>query len=139
MNIKVAFVLLLSLAGSLSLNAQTKDDDQKQKEKDFYDSIQRRIEQEERLLNLEGWQVFYLDSIYMHDFKAMNDEFESLNKSKVQNYDIYIEAEDKWKEQMYQSVKKILNDEQWKKYLKNGASGEKKARDKRAEKRRGEK
>lgn len=134
MNIKAVFVLL-SIAGSVSLNAQNASKDPQQKEKDFYDSIQKKVDQDERQLELEGWQTFYLDSIYMHDFKAMNDEFDALNGKKVQNYDIYLEVEDKWKEQMYQSIRGILNDEQWKKYLKSGASGEKKARDKRAQKR----
>ena len=43
--------------------------------------------------------------------------------------------EDKWEEQIYTAMEKVLDEKQWAKYLKTGAAREKKARDKRAAKR----
>ena len=57
------------------------------------------------------------------------------SKAKVESSDIYQQIQDKWSEQMYLAIHKILNEQQWEKYLKQGAAREKKARDKRANKR----
>jgi hypothetical protein len=46
---------------------------------------------------------------------------------------------DKWEDETYNAFRKILTDEQWKKYLKGGASRAKKARELRAKKREGKK
>ena len=59
----------------------------------------------------------------------------ALSKAKVESSDIYQQIQDKWSEQMYLAIHKILNEQQWEKYLKQGAAREKKARDKRANKR----
>ena len=53
----------------------------------------------------------------------------------MESSDIYQQIQDKWSEQMYLAIHKILNEQQWEKYLKQGAAREKKARDKRANKR----
>ena len=87
------------------------------------------------MLDLEYWQVFYVDSIMTHDYTAMRDEMQALSESKVSNRDAYSRVEDKWSEQMYQSFKKVFTEEQWNKYLKSGAQREKKNRDKREAKR----
>ena len=75
-----------------------------------------------------------MDSILTHDFKALQDELESLSKAKVSNSDLFYASQDKWMEQMYQSLNKVFDEEQWGKYLKSGALRDKKARDKRAAK-----
>ena len=58
-----------------------------------------------------------------------------LQTAKVENTDLYLGVQDKWMEQMYNSLQKVFNEEQWDKYLKAGAARDKKARDKRAAKR----
>ena len=74
-------------------------------------------------------------SILTHDYGAMMAEMEEKSKAKVESSDIYQQIQDKWSEQMYLAIHKILNEQQWEKYLKQGAAREKKARDKRANKR----
>ncbi len=104
-------------------------------EKKFYESIETTVERYTELFNLEDWQVFMVDSILQHDNYAMLVEINNLSKAKVGNTDIYVQCRDKWDEQMYTAFRKVFNDAQWEKFLKNGAGREKKNRDKRAEKR----
>ena len=47
------------------------------------------------------------------------------------NADIFAQTSDKWCEKIYDAMHKILDEDQWTKYLKMGAAREKKARDKR--------
>lgn len=101
-----------------------------EEEQKFFEFIQNSVERYERLLKLEDWQVFYVDSILTHNNTAIKDECKVLQDRKVSNYELYYDVQDKWNEATYQAFRKILNDEQWKKYLKSGAKKEKKARDK---------
>lgn len=126
------FCLLLALA--LSVLAFAQEQGPQDQEKKLRESIEASLEKYEKTLELEYWQVFYLDSIMTHDYGAMMKELESKSKAKVENSDIYIQVQDKWNEQMYNAFRKVLNEEQWNKYLKQGAAREKKARDKRQEK-----
>ena len=126
------FCLLLALA--LSVPAFAQEQEPQDQEKKLRESIEASLEKYEKTLELEYWQVFYLDSIMTHDYGAMMKELESKSKAKVENSDIYIQVQDKWNEQMYNSFRKVLNEDQWNKYLKQGAAREKKARDKRQEK-----
>ena len=101
-----------------------------EEEQKFFEFIQNSVERYERLLKLEDWQVFDVDSILTHNNTAIKDECKALQDRKVSNYELYYDVQDKWNEATYQAFRKILNDEQWKKYLKSGAKKEKKARDK---------
>lgn len=108
---------------------------EKDKQKQFYEAIDLQIERLTTTLDLEDWQIFYVDSILTHDYTALQQEFEQLSLSKVSNSDLYYVTQDKWQEQIYQAFHKVFNEEQWAKYLKSGAARDKKARDKRAAKR----
>ena len=114
----------------LLLSAQEKKTPE-QMEKEFYEAVEKQLEQLTSMLNLDDAQVFYADSILTHDYKAMQEEYQSLSKAKVSNSDIYYDVSDRWMEQMYNSFHKILDEDQWNKYLKSGAARDKKARDKR--------
>jgi hypothetical protein len=103
--------------------------------KQMREAIDRQIDNYTNLLDLEDWQVFYLDSILTHDYEAMRLELKGLRDAKIGNIDAYTMAQDKWSEQIYNSLQKVFDENQWTKYLKTGASREKKARDKRAAKR----
>lgn len=85
----------------------------------------------ERLLNLEYWQVFYVDSTLQHDYQAMTDEFTALRKAKVSNSSLYVAIQDKWMDRIDSTYRKYFTDEQWKAYLKSGAAKQQKAREKR--------
>ena len=85
----------------------------------------------ERLLGLEYWQVFYVDSTLQHDYQAMKDELTELSDAKVSNSSMYIAVQDKWMEKIDSTYRKYFTDAQWKAYLKSGAAKQQKAREKR--------
>ena len=129
---KFIWILALSLL-STGLFAQQANTDEG--EKKMRETIDAQIENYTKLFDLEGWQVFYLDSILTHDYAALVTEINELNSAKVSNRSIYETVQDKWAEQIYNSVHSVFNDTQWAKYFKSGAAREKKARDKRMAKR----
>ena len=85
----------------------------------------------ERVLGLEDWQVFYVDSTLKHDWPAMIAEYDDLRMKKVSNSSMYQAVQDKWMEQIDKTYEKIFNPEQWAAYLKTGAAKLQKAREKR--------
>ena len=106
-----------------------------QKAPDIYQQIEDEADRLQRMLDLEDWQVFYVDSILKHNFPAMREEFEQLSKQKVSNTTLYMSVQDKWLEKTDSAYMKIFTKEQWAAYLKSGAGKQQKAR----AKRRGEK
>lgn len=125
------FGFIISLFLSICAFAQTNPQDE---EKQFQEAINKQIEQYTDYLGLDDWQVFYLDSILNHDYNLMKAEIQSLSSAKVSNSDVYQKVQDKWEEKIYTALQKVFDEAQWKKYLKNGAQRDKKARDKRAAK-----
>ena len=123
----VCFLLALVCLPASAQSGQKKED----KEKKMDEFIQNQVSNLENSLKLETWQTFYVDSILNHDYRAMQDELDNLSSAKVSNTDIYIRTQDKWNEQIYQALSKVMNEVQWNKYLKMGAAREKKFRDKR--------
>lgn len=103
--------------------------------KQMREAINQTVENYEKILELEDWQSFYVDSILTHDYDALRVELKNLQVAKMSNADVYQQVQDKWAEQIYVALQKVLDEKQWAKYLKNGAAREKKARDKRAAKR----
>ena len=100
-------------------------------DKQLYEIIQNQVEKFEEHLDLEDWQVFYVDSIMVHDYNAMQSELRAMSESKISNADAYTNVQDKWMDQMYNSFQKLFTEDQWAKYLKTGAARDKRARDKR--------
>ncbi|MBO4455196.1 MAG: hypothetical protein J5759_01990 [Bacteroidales bacterium] len=130
---KIIVILALFLLPAVA-SAQQQPKSEEERQKEFYEAIEKQIERLTTMLSLEDWQVFYVDSILTHDYKAMQEEVMDLSKAKVSNSDIYYDVQDRWMEQIYQSFQKILSEDQWAKYQKSGAARDKKARDKRAAK-----
>ena len=95
------------------------------------EQIEKEAERLERVLELEDWQVFYVDSTLMHDFPAMQAEMKELADSKVANRDMFIMVQDKWMDRIDATYKRIFTEEQWAAYLKQGAAKAQKARAKR--------
>ena len=115
---------------SLGLAAQEMTAEEKKAEKEFYESVEREIDRLAKSLKLEDWQVFYVDSILTHDYKAMQEELKELQQKKVSNTDMYYDIQYKWLDRIYEAYQKVFNEEQWAKYLKSGAARDKKNRDK---------
>ena len=106
-----------------------------QREKQMYENIQKQVDNMAESLDLEDWQIFYADSILTTNFGALAKEFEDLGKNKVSDPEVYSRLQDACMEKNYNAFRRILNEQQWAKYLKTGAARDKKARDKREAKR----
>ena len=110
---------------------------QQEEQPDIFEQVEMEADRLQRVLDLEDWQVFYVDSTLKHDFPAMMAEYEELRKAKVENNSMYIAINDKWMEQIDVTYKKIFTEEQWAAYLKQGAAKAQKARAKRKAKAQG--
>ena len=119
-------VAVLLPAGYGTASAQ-----QQEKQPDVYEQAEQEADRLQGLLDLEDWQVFYVDSTLKHDFPAMMADYEELRKAKVANQSMYQDVHDKWMDQIDKTYMRIFTDEQWAKYLKNGAARAQKARAKR--------
>lgn len=128
---KILFAAIGSLISIGAAFAQQQQMSPEEKAKKMDEFIQQQVDKLESSLKLEDWQVFYADSILNHDYRALQEELDDLTDAKVSNADLYTQASDKWAERIYNAMNKILDEEQWAKYLKSGAAREKKARDKR--------
>lgn len=124
-----SIAIFAALTVSVAAKAQTPEE-QRKAEKEFYESIDREKERLTDLLDLEDWQVFYVDSILTHDYKALEEELQDLRNKKVSNADLYYEVQDRFKDKIYYAYQKIFDEKQWAKYLKSGAGREKQAREK---------
>ena len=122
---KLFIIAVCLFFGSFVLSAQ------EQKQPDIYQQAETEADRLQRLLELEDWQVFYVDSTLKHDWPAMIEEYEKLRTSKVANASMYQVVQDKWMEQIDNTYKKIFNPQQWAAYLKSGAGKMQKAREKR--------
>lgn len=119
--------LILTIASEANASAQ-----QQEKAPDVFEQAEKEADRLANLLDLEDWQVFYVDSTLKHDFPAMMADYEELQKSKVANMDMYQSVQDKWMDQIDQTYKRIFSEEQWAAYLKSGAARAQKARAKRS-------
>ena len=117
----IAFVMMIF---SISVSAQ-------QQGPDVYLQAEQEADRLQKALDLEDWQVFYVDSTLKHDLSAIMAEYEKLQASKVNNVSMYQAVQDKWLEQRDNTYKKIFTEKQWTTYLKTGAGKEIKAREKR--------
>ena len=123
---KSLFAFILMVMATISVCAQSPE-----KQPDIYEQAENEADRLQRLLNLEDWQTFYVDSTLKHDFPAMMAEYEKLRGSKVSNTSIYQAVQDKWMDQIDATYKKIFTEQQWAAYLKQGAAKAQKARAKR--------
>jgi len=125
LDIRVILAFILFFACPV-LNAQ-----QQQQQPDLFEQAEMEADRLQRILDLEDWQTFYVDSTLKHDFPAMMAEYDELREAKVANTSMYQAVQDKWMEQIDATYRKIFNDEQWAAYLKSGAAKAQKARAKR--------
>ena len=126
MKSKLLLVSLFFIVVYAELYAQ-----QPMQQPDMYEKAELEADRLQELLDLEDWQVFYVDSTLKHDLPAMMAEYDKLQASKVSNASLYQAVQDKWMEQIDKTYKRIFTEEQWAAYLKSGAARAQKARDKR--------
>jgi len=135
MKAKVAITVLLATVFSLAAAAQQQPQTPEQREKLLYENIQKQVDDLATRLDLEDWQIFYADSILTRNYTDLSKEFEKQSANKVSDSSIYQLLQDECSEKNYLAFKAILSEEQWAKYLKQGAAKAKKDRDRRAAKR----
>ena len=136
MNMKLNSVIkiylwLMSAGFAFFLLGENEAAAQSQEQPDVYEQAEQEADRLQRVLDLEDWQVFYVDSTLKHDFPAMMAEYEKLRLSKVSNMHMYQAVQDRWMDQIDNTYKKIFSPEQWAAYLKSGAAKLQKARAKR--------
>ena len=125
MFVLTAFTLISSMFFSIDASAQMQDT------QDYTERAQQEADRLQRILNLEDWQVFYVDSTLQHDLTAIMTEVRKLQAAKVNNASIYQDVQDKWLDQIDATYKKIFTEEQWSAYLRSGAGKAQKTREKR--------
>ncbi len=91
-----------------------------QEKPDPVDLAEKETERLEKMLKLEDWQVFYIDSTLVTNYTGWMEEMDALGKAKVENTDIYIAVQDKWMERNEAAYRKFFTEEQWKEYLRQG-------------------
>ncbi len=123
---KLIHTLLILLAAAPAIIAQ-----EPEKPKEPWEIAEEEADRLQRVLELEDWQVFYVDSTLKHDYQQLTDEIDKLRASKVSNTSLYIAVQDKWMDTIDASYKKIFTQTQWAAYLKSGAGKAQKARAKR--------
>ena len=123
---KLVHTLLILLAAAPAIIAQ-----EPEKPKEPWEIAEEEADRLQRVLELEDWQVFYVDSTLKHDYQQLTDEIDKLRASKVSNTSLYIAVQDKWMDTIDASYKKIFTQTQWAAYLKSGAGKAQKARAKR--------
>ena len=128
-------VVMLSVTAFFSPEAAA----QTQEPVDLNVLAEEEADKYQKLLDLEDWQTFYVDSTLKHDFTAMMAEYAELQKSKVSNTSMYMSVKDKWWDKIDESYRRFFTDEQWEAYLKTGAGKAQKARAKRKAKAEGKK
>ena len=130
LNVIAALCLSVFVAGAQNQPPQTSEE----KEKQLLEFVDKEVQRLSHLLDLEYWQEFYVDSTLTHDFRAMTEEIESMQKAMVENRDLYVNVQDKWMQAIDDSYKRFFTKEQWAKYWKSGARRAQEARDKRNKK-----
>lgn len=131
-------IYLISAAAAFIFIASTVSVVAQQPERpDIYEQAETEADRLQRILDLEDWQVFYVDSTLKHDFPALMAEYEQLQSSKVSNTSLYQSVHDKWMDHIELTYKRIFTEEQWEAYLKSGAAKAQKAREKRKAKAQG--
>ena len=94
-------MLLVCLAPALAAQEQ-------EKPMEMWERAEAEADRLQNLLDLEDWQVFYVDSTLKHDYQALMLEAEKLQAAKVGNSDLYIAVQDKWMEKIETSYRKIF-------------------------------
>lgn len=105
-----------------------------QKKPDPIELAEKETERLEKMLKLEDWQVFYIDSTLVTNYSGWMEEMDALSKARVENPDIYLAVQDKWMERNEAAYRKFFTESQWAEYLKQGGDRIIKDRQKRRDK-----
>lgn len=116
--------MILSLCSLFLLNPLTssaQQDDQKQKSPE--EIAWEHVEKLEKELNLTSSQAFYVDSILVHNYTGVMEEFEQMHKAGMQNPETYRSLNEKWEARTEEAMKKVLDEQQFIGFLKHVGKG----------------
>lgn len=122
------FAMMLVIVFASCLN---KTYAQSQEPVDLNQLAEEEADRLQRLLDLEDWQTFYVDSTLKANYVILQKDLENLHKSKVSNISLFQEVRDKCWDNVDAAYKKYFTEEQWAAYLKSGAARAQKQRAKR--------
>ncbi|MCQ2131348.1 MAG: hypothetical protein MJY94_08190 [Bacteroidales bacterium] len=123
-------LVLAMLAFGFSASAQSQGGVAEDDVKKMLENVDHQVEQMTRDLDLEDWQVFYVDSILTANYLSLQAGFADLSAKKVSNRDIYQDLQYSKLDEIYYALEKVFDESQWAKYLKRGAAKDKKSREK---------
>ena len=113
------FCLLLWNCGAFAQDYDEGAQQQEQTQQNPESMAQKEVERLTELLDLEDWQVFYIDSTLQNNFREWFAELSSLQRSGATNTDLYYAVMDKWQMRNEAAYKSFFSEAQWKKYMKN--------------------
>lgn len=108
----IFLTLFLLFVTPIIIQAQNQE-----KEMTFEEMVAKEAERLQKILKLEDHQLFWVDSILLHDMGKMQEEANDLKKKGMQEYSSYKAVQDKWMEKIDSAYVKIFTDEQWTDYL----------------------
>lgn len=106
--------------GSFAFLAQAQE---QQKEKTPEELAAMEVEILEKELELTPSQAFYVDSILVSSYTRLKMDFESLKSSGMQNASTYRAVSDKSMESCKQAMQRVLDEQQYIKYLRHIGQG----------------
>lgn len=124
--IAIAILAAMPLTAAAQGNGQGQD-----KPKDAATMAAESADYLQRMLDLEDYQVFLVDSTLQYNYDMVMKEYEAIKRKGASGGDLYRMASDRWNEATDTTFFKIFTPEQWKKYMRTSFGKEKKARDKR--------
>ena len=126
--------LVTFFVAMFSVSSWTASAQQQPEKMDLNQMAEQEADKLQKLLDLEDWQVFDVDSTLKANYALLQAEYDKLQRSKVTNSAIYQEAHDSCLDRIEAVYKKYFTEAQWAKYLKGGAAKQQKQREKRREK-----
>lgn len=112
------FFCALLLSGAVVAQAQ-----EQPQQKSPEEIAALEIEHWESLLKLDQTQIFYVDSILNHNYKAMFDEIEKMKGMGMQSPETFRAIQGKWVEKNVVAMKGVLDEQQYIGYLKGIGRG----------------
>lgn len=127
--------VLLIISALLATGGIAAAQNQQEKPNTLRDIAEKAADELATTLDLDDYQIFRVDSTFLHDYTAMSEELEQIKRSGATNRELYIRATDKWSNTIDSTFQCLFTEEQWAKYMKTDFGREKRSRDKRMAKR----
>jgi hypothetical protein len=126
------FIFALAIVASMTASLNAAAQSQSTELPDPLEMAAKMADQLEKDLELDPGQVFKIDTLFQHVYTDYYAELEKLAKSGVSaSSSQYLRVSDRWGAYIDDAIAKIVDEEQWAKYLKTDAGRAKKKRDKR--------